>query len=296
MMPYEIKTLTEEEADGLLEKLADYLESEAPSDPSVPAPEAEPLVFIVRNDEKNVIAGCIVHVHEWGRAVLATLWTDERFRGLGLGSLLIRAAERAVREKGCHIMCLGTMDFMARPLYEKHGYRVFSVSKDYPKGHEGWSLMKRLDLGLPDYVPSNNSAASRYEVEHGTKEDAKTIENGLEQYDTGFVADGHDAIPIGRKLVDKDGRLIAGIYAYVDGWNGCDIDVLWVEEAFRRRGLGSLLLRETAQAAKENGAFVMFADAGDWNVGFFRKNGFDEKGRLEDYPKGRCCYELEKRL
>jgi hypothetical protein len=25
----------------------------------------------------------------------------------------------------------------------------------------------------------------------------------------------------------------------------------------------------------ENGAYIVFANAGDWNAGFFRKNGFD---------------------
>ena len=48
--------------------------------------------------------------------------------------------------------------------------------------------------------------------------------------------------------------------------------------------------------AKENGAYIVFANAGDWNAGFFRKNGFDIKGELEDYPRGHRCFELEKRL
>ena len=293
-MQHEINPLTEEEANYILEKFGEYLESEVPADPGTP--EEEQLVFRIRNDEGNIIAGCIVNIHEWGRAVLAELWTDERYRKQGLASMLIHAAERAVKEKGCHIMCLGTMDFMARPLYEKHGYEVFSVSKDFPKGHEGWSLMKRLDPDVPDYVPSNNSAASRYKVEPGTKEDAEIIGNGLEDYNTLYVEDEHDDIPLGKKLVDKDGRLIAGIIGEVDGWNSFDIDVIWVEEPYRNHGLGSFLLREIEREAKENGACIVFANAGDWNAGFFYKNGYTMKGELEDYPKGHSAYELEKRL
>ena len=293
-MEYEIKPLTEEEADNLLEKLGKYLESEAPADPGTP--EQEQLVFVIRSDKGDIIAGCVVNIREWGRAVLARLWTDEGYRRQGLASMLIREAEHTVREKGCRIMCLGTMDFMARPLYEKHGYRVFSVSKDFPKGHEGWSLMKRLDAGLPDYVPSNNSAISLYKVERGTREDAETVGNGLGDYSTVFVEDEHDDIPLGKKLVDQDGRLIAGVFGEVDGWNSLDIEVLWVEEPYRNRGLGSFLLREIEREAKENGAFIVFANAGDWNAGFFRKNGFVLRGKLEDYPQGHCCYELEKRI
>ena len=265
-----------------------------PDDPD--APDEEQLVFIIRNEKGTVIAGAIVNIHEWGGAVLAKLWVDTRYRKQGLGSMLIQTAERAVREKGCHIMCLGTMDFMARPLYEKHGYKVFSVSKDFPKGHECWSLMKRLDLGIPDYVPSNNSAASRYQVEPGTKADKEIIGNGLGNYNTGYVEDEHDDIPLGIKLMDSDGRLIAGAFGEVDGWNSLDLDVIWVEEPYRGRGLGSYLLHVIEREAKENGAYVMFADAGDWNVGFFQKNGFTAKGELENYPKGHSCFELEKRL
>ena len=294
MLRYDIKPLSEDEAEYISEKLGEYLESVIPSDPGMP--EEDQLVFKIRNDEGNIIAGCIVNIHEWGRAVLATLWADERYRRQGLGSMLIREAERAVKEKGCHIMCLGTMDFMAKPLYEKHGYRVFSVLKDFPKGHEGWSLMKRLDLETQDYIPSNNSAILQYQVEPGTEEDAEVIENGLGEYDTVFVEDEHDDIPVGKKLVDEDGNLIAGILGEVDGWNSCDIDVLWVEEPYRSRGSGTFLLREIEREAKENGVYVMLTNAGDWNIGFFRKNGYDAYGELPDYPKGHCAYELEKRL
>ena len=293
-MQYQIKPLTEEDADYISEKLAEYLESEVPAQPGTPKPEQ--LVFVVRDNEANIIAGCIVNIHQWGRAVLAVLWTDERYRNQGIGSMLIREAERAVKEKGCHIMCLGTMDFMARPLYEKHGYKVFSVSKDFPKGHEGWSLMKQLDLCTPDYVPSDNSAVLRYKAERGTEADIVIIENGLGGYNTGYVPDEHDDIPVGRKLVTKDGELIAGIFGEVDGWNSFGIDVLWVEEPYRKNGLGSYLLYEAEREAKENGAYIMFANAGDWNAGFFLKNGFAVKGELEDYPKGHHAYEMEKRL
>ena len=53
---------------------------------------------------------------------------DESYRHHGQGSILIRAAETAARGKGCCYLCLGTADYMARPLYEKHGFRVFTVN------------------------------------------------------------------------------------------------------------------------------------------------------------------------
>ena len=48
---------------------------------------------------------------------------------------------------------------------------------------------------------------------------------------------------------------------------------------------------------KENGADVMFIEAFDWNVGFFKKNGYERvTGMLEDYPRGHVMYCMQKSL
>ena len=74
------------------------------------------------------------------------------------------------------------------------------------------------------------------------------------------------------------------------------IETLFVEEPFRRQGLGTYLLREAEELAKEKGAPMVLTSAGDWNVGFFNKNGYLFRGELKDVPKGHDCYELYKTL
>jgi hypothetical protein len=66
-MKYEIKQLTEEEENFIEEKINVYGDSMAPSEPHT---EEEQLVFKVEDEDKNVIGGCIVNIHAWGRAVL----------------------------------------------------------------------------------------------------------------------------------------------------------------------------------------------------------------------------------
>ena len=104
-MKYEIKPLTEKEETFIEEKINVYADSMAPSEPHT---EKEQLVFKVEDEDKNVIGGCIVNIHAWGRAVLAQLWVDGQYRHHGLGSMLIRTAENAAREKNCYSdsMCL----------------------------------------------------------------------------------------------------------------------------------------------------------------------------------------------
>lgn len=210
--------------------------------------------------------------------------------------MLIAEAERVAREKGCNYMCLGTMDFMARGFYEKHGYTVFTTDRDYPKGHDGWSLSKRIDKDASHHMPTDNSAAGRFVIRPGSKEDIRIIDAGFERYNGQFVPDGHDDIPIGKKLVDQNGSMIAGVIAEVDGWDGCDIDGVWVEEPYRNQGLGSYLLHEVEREAKEKGAYVLFTYGCDWVVDFFHRNGYTARGALADYPKNHTAYELEKRI
>ena len=293
IMNFEMKPLTEEEEDLIEKKINDYADSMAPLEPHT---EEEQLVFKVEDEEGHIVGGCVVNIHAWGRAVLAQLWVDEKYRHHGLGSMLIRAAENAAREKNCYYLCLGTADYMARPLYEKHGFRVFTTNKDIPMGHVSWSLSKRLDKDIPDYIPTNNTAAEKYQVKSGTVEDAKIISKGLGEFYEEVVPDKHEYIPLSKKLVNNSGDLVAAVISGVDETDECAIDGIWVEERYRRQGIGSWLMGEIEREAKENGAYVITSYCCDWVSDFFFHNGFTPRGRLDDYPKGHTAYELEKRI
>ena len=96
--------------------------------------------------------------------------------------------------------------------------------------------------------------------------------------------------------MDKDGRFLAGVIADVDKGAYGFVDALFVEEPLRRQGLGTYLLQEAEKLAKENDAPMVLTTAGDWNVGFFQKNGYLLRGELKDVPKGHDCYELYKMI
>ena len=74
------------------------------------------------------------------------------------------------------------------------------------------------------------------------------------------------------------------------------VDALFVEESLRHQGLGTYLLQETEKLARKNGASMILTNAGDWNVDFFKKNGYLLRGELKDVPKGHNCFELYKTL
>ena len=287
-MEYKIEGLTREEAAYIGGKINEIVPREVDAD-------EEEFVLKIENENGEIIGGCIAEAYEyhWSRMFLNTLWVDERWRHHGLGSLIIREVERIAREKGCRVVTLGTASYMARPFYEKHGYTVFTTLKK-ANGFISYSLVKYLDRDTPDYVPTDNSGA-RFQVSLGNDDDADVVENGIAAYSEAYEQK-YERVDYLKKLVDKDGNFMAGVIADAEkGGNGF-VNALFVEEPLRRQGLGTVLLQEAEKLAKENDAPMVLTTAGDWNVGFFQKNGYLIRGELKDVPKGHDCYELYKMI
>ena len=287
-MEYKIEALTKEEAAYIGEKINGIVPREVDG-------SEEEFVLKIENEDGEIIGGCIATAYEyhWSRMFLNDLWVDERYRHHGIGSMILREVERIAREKGCRVVTLGTASFMARPFYEKHGYTVFTTLKK-PNGYLSYSLVKYLDEDTPEYVPSNNSGA-RFRLSFGNEDDAEVILKGLDAYSEAYEQEP-ETVDFEKKLVDRDGRFAAGVIADADKGEIGSVDALYVEEPLRLQGLGTCLLREAENFAKENGASMVITNAGDWNVGFFQKNGYLIRGELKDVPKGHNCYELYKMI
>ena len=287
-MDYKIGDLTKEEAIYIGKKINEIVPREVDAD-------EEEFVLKVENENGEIVGGCIAQAYEyrWSRMFLDTLWVDERYRHHGIGSMIIRDVERIAREKGCRVVTLGTASYMARPFYEKHGYTVFTTLKK-ANGYISYSLVKYLDRETPEYVPSDNSGA-RFRVSLGSRDDADVIENGIRTYSEAYEPE-YESVDFYKKLVDKDGRFIAGVIADVDKDAYGFVDALFVEEALRHQGLGTSLLKAVEDFTRENGASMILTNAGDWNVDFFKKNGYLLRGELKDVPKGHDCYELYKMI
>ena len=287
-MEYRIENLTKEEAGYIAGKINEIVPHEVDAD-------EEEFVLKIENENSEIIGGCIAQAYEyhWSRMFLDTLWVDERYRHQGIGSMIIREVERIAREKGCRVVTLGTASYMARPFYEKHGYTVFTTLKK-PNGYISYSLVKYLDRDTPEYVPTNNSGA-HFRVSIGKDDDADVIQNGIDMYSGNYEPE-YENVGFDKKLIDQDGRFIAGVIADVDRGAYGFVDALLVEEPLRLHGLGTYLLMEVEKLAKENGASMVLTNAGDWNVDFFRKNGYLLRGELKDVPEGHDCYELYKMI
>ena len=287
-MDFRIENLTKEDAKYIGEKINEIVPREVDKD-------EEEFVLKTENENGEIIGGCIAQAYEyrWSRMFLDTLWVDERYRHQGIGSMIIREVERIAREKGCRVVTLGTASYMARPFYEKHGYTVFTTLKK-PNGYISYSLVKYLDRDTPEYVPTNNSG-TRFRISLGDDDDADVIQDGIDTYSDAYEPE-YESVDYDKKLVDQDGRFVAGVMADVDKGAYGFIDALFVEEPHRYQGLETYFLQEVEKLAKKCGTSMILTNAGDWNVDFFKKNGYLLRGELKDVPKGQNCYELYKNI
>ncbi len=288
-MDYDMQISTREDSEYIEEKLTEFNYAQVPT----LTEEEEDLVFKICDDGGSILAGCILEIDRWKAADLDILWVAEEYRRQGLGSALLRRAERAARERGCYLMSLGTFDFQARPFYEKHGYTLCGTIREWPRDHENHVLMKYLDRPGEEYAPAK---ICDREILPGTDEDSEFIEDALNEYNNAQAPDEHEYRKLNKKLVTADGRLAAGIMAGVDGCDAAYLYALWVEEPFRRRGLGSRLLAQFEEEAKTMGAYTALAfNVFDWQAEFFEKHGY-AVAAAEDHPRGHSLRVMQKML
>ena len=290
-MKYEVKSCVEGDAERIWEKDFEVYKSFVPTENGA---EEERLVFKI-TDESGIIGGCVLDIDPSKNAEFERLWVDECYRRQGMASALISAAECAAHGRGCHIVINAyCFDFQwARPLFEKHGYRMIGITKNWPKGHESYTLIKRLDNSSKKCFPLGDFDQFNFEIRPGSEEDGEFIANKLEEHNNAIAPRTHPYLDLDKKIVDDKGNLIAGCIAGVSGWDTAHIDVIWVDEPYRGQGIGSYLLGEIEREAKENGAYLARTNAMDMQTEFFKKHNYTVNVVYEDDPKS---YVMQKSL
>lgn len=103
-------------------------------------------------------------------------------------------------------------------------------------------------------------------------------------------------IPINYVIKDKN-VIVAGIKSCFYLEEVLSIGVLFVDENYRNKGLGSLLLNKVEKEASTKGAKLAHLYAFDQAKDFYLSHGYEIFGVLENCQKmGHKCYYLKKNL
>lgn len=99
-------------------------------------------------------------------------------------------------------------------------------------------------------------------------------------------------------VIKEKGQIVAGINSVLYCWKCLYIDILWVDESYRNKGYGSLLLRKSEQEVISVGSHLVHVDTFDFQAkDFYLKHGYTIFGTLEDCPlPGHKRYYLQKKL
>lgn len=127
--------------------------------------------------------------------------------------------------------------------------------------------------------------------------DLAALEAGMWRYTVSVLPDLPDEsadVPVAAFVRDGDGAVVGGIKAAVY-WNGVEVEVLWVDAAYRRRGIASALLGRVEDFGRAHGAVVAFLKTVGARA-FYERLGYQVYGVLEDRPIGTLLYHMKKRL
>lgn len=130
------------------------------------------------------------------------------------------------------------------------------------------------------------------------KENIKKIVDGINEYNLSKVpalADIWTRLEFVAK--NENGTEIGGILAGLGYWNGLEIKILWVKEEYRKKGIGTKILKHTEKIAIEKGAEISMLDTFDFQAEeFYLKNGYKPIGEMKGFPKGHRRIYFSKQL
>lgn len=105
--------------------------------------DARDLAIVLRDERGELMAG--LYGWTWGECCeIRTLWVHEHWRGQGVGTRLMIAAEREARDRGATQIVLSTHSFQAPEFYRALGFEIVGQVDDYPIGHRSIYLRKWL--------------------------------------------------------------------------------------------------------------------------------------------------------
>ena len=94
----------------------------------------------------------------------------------------------------------------------------------------------------------------------------------------------------------QDGKLFGGADC-ASRWDWMVIKLLWVDEPWRKKGLGSKLMELIEKEAIRRNCHGVHLDTHSFQAkDFYLKLGYAIFGEIEDYPKGHSLYYLSKVL
>lgn len=101
------------------------------------------LHYTVRDENGSIKGSILASLGYWKGLQISVLWVDEKYRGQGIGTTLLRKAENEARELGGLISMVDTFDFHSEDFYLKNGYKPFGQIQGFPGESNTWFYLSK---------------------------------------------------------------------------------------------------------------------------------------------------------
>ena len=127
------------------------------------------------------------------------------------------------------------------------------------------------------------------------EDQVEDIESRLSSFDENYITYKMDGcIQIG---VEDDGKLIAGLDACITAFKILYVSTVFVDEEYRRKGIGALMIREMEKRALAMGANTIRLDTFNWQgKEFYEALDYQCVGQYDNTEDGYSEYFFLKRL
>ena len=183
-----------------------------------------------------------------------------------------------------------TFSFQAPDFYQKIGYELLGVYEGYPFDITESVLMKHLRqtelIAIEESWEERQDIANLFSfTTNVTSEDLEVLHRGLHSHVVENIGDKYKGIRIGLVAKDPAGKVIGGLDAYTTIQNMI-IEGVWVDEGFRRKGLGTMLVSRAESIAEQSGCISGFTYVLSFLAPeFFNKLGYKNYAISDGYPE-----------
>lgn len=110
----------------------------------LPRAEITRLDFAATSPEGKLLGGIQAYRVNWGILHIELLYVYDEYRQQGIATALLKHVEKIAKDTHCYLSHLDTFDFQAKDFYLKHGYQIFGVLENAPRGHNRYYMRKDL--------------------------------------------------------------------------------------------------------------------------------------------------------
>lgn len=276
---------TKDELDRLHESLHEFNRSQTDGNYDLPGVE----INMIARDQNGTVVGGVSASTVLKVMHLEVLWVAKEYRKFGLASKLVLGAERIGAGYGCLTTQTMSFSFQAPGFYQKIGYEVLGVYTGYPFGITETILNKPLNR---EGRPADSNEGMLLEGHDGlisfteevTEEDLKSLHNGLHAHVVENIGDRYKGKALKLVLRDRSGRMVGGLTGFTT-INNLILESMWIEEEFRRAGLGTKLLAEAESIAIEDECTACQTMSLSFQApDFFLRHGYETFAVSEGYP------------